>query len=119
MIIYVPYEPPNWNNYINIERTNIFKANKLKQQEKAIINSVCKGRVYSGKYPVEIIVKAYFKDKRKDLDNVRLKGIIDGLVACGVIKNDNLNCINKLTLIAIIDANKKGLEIEIKEREVK
>ena len=53
MIICVPYEPPNWNNYINIERTNIFKANKLKQQEKAIINSVCKGRVYSGKYPVE------------------------------------------------------------------
>lgn len=115
MIIYLPYDAPNWNNYINIERTNIFKANKLKQQEKAIINSVCKGRVYSGQYPVELIVKAYFKDKRKDLDNVRLKGIIDGLVACGVIKNDNLNCINKLTIIAIIDENKKGLEIEIKE----
>ena len=26
----------------------------------------------------------HFKDKRQDLDNVRIKGILDGLVKCGV-----------------------------------
>ena len=28
------YNPPNWNEYINTERTNFYKANKIKQQEK-------------------------------------------------------------------------------------
>lgn len=114
MIIYLPYDAPNWNDYINIERTNKYKANKLKQEEKAIINYYCKGKEYTGYYPVELIINAHFNSRRKDLDNVRLKGIIDGLVECGVIRNDNLNCIRKITLKAVIDI-KKGLEIEIKE----
>lgn len=116
MIIYVPYEPPNWNKYINIERTNIYKANKLKQQEKAIIYSVCKGRLYTGKYPVELSFTAHFKNKRKDLDNFRIKGIIDGLVSSGIIKNDNTTYIQKITLKVKFD-DIEGIDIEIKEIE--
>ena len=74
MIIYLPYDAPNWNDYINIERTNKYKANKLKQEEKAIINYYCKGKEYTGYYPVELIIKAHFNSRRKDLDNVYFLG---------------------------------------------
>lgn len=36
MQIYIDYDPVNWNEYINIERTNFYKANKIKQQEKQV-----------------------------------------------------------------------------------
>ena len=49
-----------------------------------------------------------------DLDNTRLKGVIDGLVSAEVIKNDNLNCIQELHFYPIFDG-KDILEIEIKE----
>ena len=40
----------------------------------------------------------YFKHKKKDLDNYRMKGLIDGLVSAGVIENDNLTKIDKIIL---------------------
>ena len=51
---------------------------------------------------------------RKDLDNTRVKGLLDGLVACGVLKNDNLRHIQKIVLEPIFD-DKEGIEIEIEE----
>ena len=69
---------------------------------------------YDGKYPISISFKPHFKNKRRDLDNYRLKGLIDGLVTAKVIKNDNLNCIQKIELEPIFD-DKTGVEIEIKE----
>jgi Holliday junction resolvase RusA-like endonuclease len=43
-----------------------------------------------------------------------MKGIIDGLVAAGVIKNDNLNCVNKIILEPVFN-DVVGVEIEIEE----
>lgn len=40
--------------------------------------------------------------------------MIDGLVAAGVIKNDNLTCINKI-IIEPVFSDKTGVEIEIRE----
>lgn len=114
MKIFIPYEPPNWNTYINLERTNLYAANTLKQQEKQIVALFAKRKKYEGGYPVEIIFRPYFKDKRRDLDNTRIKGILDGLVNCGVIKNDNLNYIQKIIIEPIFN-KKQGLEIEINQ----
>ena len=113
MQIYIDYDPVNWNEYINIERTNFYKANKIKQQEKQIIKLIVKQK-YKGSYPIQIIVKPHFKDHRRDLDNVRIKGLLDGLVSAGVIKNDNLTCIQRIVYEPVFD-NKTGIEMEIKE----
>lgn len=110
----IDYIPPNWNEYINIERTNYFKANKLKQDEKKIVKYSTIGIKYQGGYPIEIHFKIHFKDYRQDLDNFRYKGILDGLVAAEVIKNDNLKCIQRITLEPVID-NQEGIEVEIGE----
>lgn len=112
--LFIRYDPPNWNDYISIERTNFYKANKLKQQEKEIVRLSTIGKRYTGKYPVEIVFKPHFKDFRRDLDNTRIKGLLDGLVACKVLKNDNLRHIQRIVLEPVFD-NEIGIEIEIKE----
>lgn len=114
MKIKINYNPANWNEYINIERRNFYQANRIKQKEKEIVKMSCIGKKYEGNYPVEIIFKKHFKDHRQDLDNVRIKGLLDGLVSCGVLKNDNLKHIQKITLEPIFD-KEESIEIEIKE----
>lgn len=104
---------PNWNEYINAERTNKYKANKIKQDEKRLIMSQCIPK-YTGEYPVEITFNVHFKNHRKDLDNFRYKGILDGLVSKMVIENDNLNKVAKITLNAIVDGT-EGVELNIKK----
>lgn len=113
--LFIPFEFTTWNDYINAERGNLYKANHIKQSEKTIVSYFCKKK-YKGSYPVTLIVRPHFKDKRRDLDNFRIKGILDGLVTHGVIKNDNLNCITKIVLEAVF-SQEEGVEIEIKEEE--
>ena len=114
MKITIPCMPINWNEYINAERRNLYIANNIKQKEKNIVKLATIGKKYEGKYPISLTVYPHFKSKRMDLDNTRLKGVIDGLVAAGVIKNDNLNCIQELHILPIFD-DQDILEIEIKE----
>lgn len=114
MKITIDYIPPNWNKYIDLERRNKYAANNLKQKEKKIVAYSVVGKSYKGKYPVEITFKPHFKDFRQDLDNFRYKGLLDGLVASKVLKNDNLKHIQKITLEPVFD-DKEIIEIEIKE----
>lgn len=114
MKLLIKYIPPNWNKYIDMERGSYHAANNLKQSEKDIVRYSTIGKHYTGNYPIEIIFKPHFKDHRQDLDNFRYKGLLDGLVACKVLKNDNLKHIQKITLEPVFDG-KEEVEIEIKE----
>ncbi len=114
--LYIDYDFPNWNEYINLERKNKYAANRLKQKEKKIVECYADNQRYDGKYPIEILFKVHFKNRRRDLDNTRVKGLLDGLVACKFIDNDNLNCIQRIVLKPVFDSN-KGIEVEIKEIE--
>lgn len=110
----IDYSPPNWNQYINLERSNRYAASSLKKREKEIVITQCHGKRYLGGYPCEIAIYPHFKAKRSDLDNVRVKGIIDGLVAAGVIENDNLTKVQRLEFIPVFD-DQEIIEIKIKE----
>ena len=114
MKLFIEYMPNNWNQYINAERTNKYIANNIKQREKDVVRYFTRGKKYTGNYPVEIILRPHFKAYRQDLDNFRYKGLLDGLVSAGVLKNDNLKHIQRITLEPIFD-DKYGVEIEIKE----
>lgn len=113
MKIFIDYDFINWNEYIKAERGNKYHANAIKQAEKNYILYTVKQK-YTGKYPVTLTVRPHFKNKRRDLDNFRLKGLIDGLVAAGVLVNDNLNCIDRI-LLEPIYSDEVGVEVEIKE----
>ena len=114
LLIELPYKPINWNEYINMERKNFYMANNLKQKERNIVKLACIGKKYTGNYPVSITIYAHFKNKRSDIDNVHVKSAIDGLVSAGVIKNDNLNCIQEFHIYPVFD-DKEITEILIKE----
>ena len=114
MKLFIKYMPHNWNVYINAERTNKYIANNIKQTEKDFVRMFARGKKYIGSYPVEIVLRPHYKTLRQDLDNFRYKGLLDGLVSAGVLKNDNLKHIQRITLEPIFD-NKVGVEIEIKE----
>ena len=114
MRLFIDYMPPNWNNYIALERGSKYGANSLKQQEKRIVSVLTRGIKYTGKYPVEITIRPHYNAYRQDLDNCRYKGLIDGLVSAGVLKNDNLKHIQRIVLEPIFD-KKVGIEIEIRE----
>lgn len=111
--MYIDYDFPNWNKYINAERTNKYLANEMKQQEKEITKLLCRKMKPIESYPVIITIKKYVKTKNTDVDNIRIKGLIDGLVELGVLKNDNLNYIKEIRLTAEVSKEKSGIEIEI------
>lgn len=111
--LFIDYDFPNWNRFIDAERSSLYKANKIKQDEKQYICLTTRQK-WTGSYPVTLTIRPHFKNKKRDLDNFRMKGLIDGLVAAGVIKNDNLNCVNKIILEPVFD-DVVGVEIEIEE----
>lgn len=108
--IYIPYDPPNWNEYIKMERGNKYAASSLKRHEKELVGWYCESLVYHGGYPAQVTIRPHFSSKRKDLDNTRYKGILDGLVSCGVISSDNLNHIQRIILEPVFDDTE---EIEV------
>lgn len=112
--IQIPFTPPNWNEYINRERSNYHSASTLKRKEKEYMYFFCRGKQWTGTYPVEIAFVAHFKDRRQDVDNTRIKGILDGMVKHGVIKNDNLKHVRRVIIDSIIDG-KEGIDIYITE----
>lgn len=112
--IVLDYVPPNWNDYINLERRSFYGANSLKQKEKNIVKLSIRGVKWGGAYPVRVTFKPHFKDYRQDLDNFRAKGLLDGLVSGGVLENDNLKHIQEVRIIPIFDKEEKT-EIEIDE----
>lgn len=113
--MYIDYDFPNWNKYINAERTNKYIANSMKQQEKKIVKMLCRNMKPVEKYPVTIVVTKYVKTKNTDVDNIRIKGLLDGLVEMGILQNDNLKYINKVILQAEVSKEKEGLKLEIIE----
>lgn len=114
LFVTIPYDPPNWNDYINAERTNKYIASHIKKKEKNIVEAYCHGKRYEGRFPCQVTFRAHFANHRKDLDNTRVKGILDGLVACGVLPNDNLKMIQRIVIEPVFD-DAAQIDIEIEE----
>ena len=116
--MYIDYDFPNWNKYIDAERTNKYIASSMKKKEKEIVKYLCSGLQPITEYPVIIKVKKYVKTKNTDVDNIRIKGLIDGLVDMGILENDNLKYVKEIRLTAEVSKEKNGIEIEIIKMEV-
>jgi len=85
-------ELPSLNEYIDIERKNKFAASLIKKRKTAAVAAEISTQKCiidpHGLYDLKI--EWYFKDKRKDPDNVyfAVKFILDGAVNNGLLKND-------------------------------
>lgn len=113
--MYIDYDFPNWNKYIEAERSNKYWANNIKKQEKQYVKLLCRNMKPIENYPVTIIATKYVKNRNTDVDNIRIKGLLDGLVDAGILKNDSLKYIKKVILQAEVSNTKNGIELEIIE----
>ena len=113
--MYIDYDFPNWNKYIMLERSNKYIASSLKKKEKEVVKLLCRNWKPIKNYPVVIKIKKYVKNRNTDVDNIRIKGLLDGLVDLGILENDNLKYIKEITLTAEVSKEKNGIDIEIIE----
>jgi len=89
---------PSLNEYINLCRTNKYKAAKFKADIEAdIAIFLCQMPKYSN--PIKIHFNWIEGNKRRDLDNICFtkKFILDAMVKAGKLKDDNRKCVTAFT----------------------
>ena len=88
--ITIPLKLTSLNEYIKAINLNRYAGNKVKQDIQNEISWYIKKLPKQTK-PVKIIFTWYEKDQKRDLDNVCFakKFILDSMVECGVLENDN------------------------------
>lgn len=89
---------PSLNEYIDLCRTNKYKAAKYKVDiEDAIIWFIKPMPQYNN--PIKIHFHWIEGNKKRDLDNIAFakKFILDAMVKAGKLKNDNRKCVTAFT----------------------
>ena len=98
MILTINMKLPSLNEYINVCRTNRYKAAQYKADiERQIALFLTKMPSYTK--PITIHFHWIEGNKRRDLDNICFakKFILDAMVKAGKLKDDNRKCVAAFT----------------------
>ena len=114
----IPYKFPSFNEYVNECRKNRYAGAKMKRQVQDDIGYFIKS-LPEFHHPIKIHFHWIENNKRRDLDNIcyAKKFILDSLVECHRMPDDNRNCVT-----AFLDTFENGtyarviLEIEEVEK---
>ena len=111
---------PGNNEFINANRTNPYKGNKMKQDSETIIIWAIRHQLKSLKIekPVHIHYRFIGKNRMRDKDNIAsfaMKVIQDSLVKAGTLKNDGWREIESFSCTYGIDKNNPRIEVEVME----
>lgn len=89
---------PSLNEYINVCRANRFQASKFKHNVESEIGLYI-ARLPRFHHPVKVHFHWIEPNKRRDLDNIAFakKFILDALVECGKLKDDNRRFVTGFT----------------------
>ena len=111
----IPMRLPSANDYINVCRSNPFKASKFKKDLENDISLFLKDLPHFER-PVAIHFTWIEENKKRDLDNVAFgkKFILDAMVKEGKLKDDNRKCVTAFTDTFSYDKETKVI-LEIKE----
>lgn len=105
----IPMKLPSLNEYINICRTNPFKASKFKKGLEEDIG-VFIASLPRFEHPIRIHFHWVEGTKRRDLDNIcyAKKHILDAMVKAGKLKDDNRKCVT-----GFVDTFEYGKETKV------
>ena len=94
----IPLKLPSLNEYINECRKNKYAGGKMKKEVENDI-SIFIQRLPQFEKPIKINFTWIEANKRRDIDNVAFakKFILDALVKCGKLKDDNRKCVTAFT----------------------
>lgn len=113
---------PGLNDYIAAERTNRFKAAKMKSDWQEVVvwaAKTCLG-IWTPKLPVRLVYRWYEKNRRRDKDNIAGFGhkvIQDALVIAGILPDDGWKEIEGFEDYFEVDRNSPRVEVTVKEVE--
>lgn len=96
--IEIPLKLPSLNDYIRSCRGNVYAANNEKRHIEAALGIYMKA-LPRFESPVAIDFTWIEENRRRDLDNIAFakKFILDALVKCGKLKDDNRKCVTAFT----------------------
>lgn len=123
--ITIKHELTDLNTYINAERSNRFKASKIKKQQTELVANEIRKAMASGveikeeHFPLGFEFHWYMKNKRKDKDNIVFakKFIFDGMISSGLIANDGWKEIGSFKDVVAVDKDFPRVEIKIRSSE--
>lgn len=110
---------PSLNEVINENRTNRYAGAKLKKDTENIIciaikNAIRNGSLKAADRPCIVHIRWYEKTRRRDADNIQSsqKFILDALVKCGILKNDNRKYVTQI-YHQIVDGNENRVIVNL------
>jgi Holliday junction resolvase RusA-like endonuclease len=110
------------NEYVDAERSNRFKAAKIKRQtqddlEIIIRHEINAGRLHRHEKLSALEIEWTEKDRRRDADNIAfaVKFIQDALVEMGVFPDDNRKYIDEISH-RVICGDDYSVKVTIKEK---
>ena len=112
MKIVIDYKLDNWNNIINQNRSNKYVGASKKKKEMNIIKKFLIGVPKIKEYPIQLNCTWHIKNINSDLDNKSLKAVLDAMQEVGILENDNIKHIDKISHNVVKDS-KDYLELYI------
>jgi len=117
-----PFRLHGLNEYVDAERSNRFKAAKIKRQtqddlEVIIRHEINAGRLHRHENLCALEIEWTEKDRRRDADNIAfaVKFIQDALVEMGVFPDDNRKYIDEIHH-TVICGDDYSVKVTIKEK---
>lgn len=120
MMLEIPMKLPSLNEYINECRKNRYAGANMKKKVESDIGWYI-NKLPRYEKPVRIHFHWIEENKRRDLDNICFakKFILDSMVKCGKLKDDNRNYVaGFIDDFSYADKAKVILDIEVVENEV-
>lgn len=109
----MPAIPPSNNRFIG--RTNYREYQRVKKEWAALIAAVCRPKPEAPLRRAVVRITYYFPDRRRrDPDNYAGKLLLDGLVRCGILKDDSFDNVI-LELYGACDPHNPRTQIEVEE----
>lgn len=118
-IVVIPGRLPSLNDYIAAERSNKYRAAKMKlENEQLIRHYILAARVPHITRPVQLRYTYFEQSKRRDKDNIAglaHKFIQDALVGARVLDGDGWEYIEGFSDSFHVDKKNPRIEVEIRE----
>jgi Holliday junction resolvase RusA-like endonuclease len=121
--IVIEGELTSHNSYTDAIRRNRYKGGSIKRMNERLCEHWIRSARYEGfmleRFPVDITLTWFCKNKRTDPDNISsaIKFILDSMQKVGVIDNDSWKTIGSITHHFRVDADRPRIELEFKEPE--
>ena len=114
---------PGLNDYTRTNRSNLYMANKMKQDIQKdicrfIVIAISRGYLKNvNKYPCGLKITWYEPNNRRDIDNITFgtKFILDSMVCMGIIEDDSRKYVDSIEHSVFTDKENPRIEVEINE----